>query len=278
MDIVIRPMLWNDLEAVGQLRPKGWGDIAPQMLYYWNDPSCMTFVAERGDRIVGMANATCWGPTGWLGPIIVEPSSRGLGLGSRLTRTVMDDLHSKGCRTLQLIATEFGKPVYEKLGFTVESRYCFLKAEPEAVMEEAAGSGQLRAVQAADLPMIAELDRRAAGENRMTVLEKLLQHNGGWVVPKEDGSGIRGYYLHGAPWSPGPIVASDVEAGRMLLQQAVISEKHHSIGVSELNTKAIDYLQQIGLTIASCADRMVLGERSAWRPDMIYSRISGSLG
>ncbi|WP_028549957.1 GNAT family N-acetyltransferase [Paenibacillus sp. UNC451MF] len=278
METKIRPMQWSDLDAVGQLRPEGWGDILPPIIFYLNDPACMTFVAERADRIIGVANGTDWGQTGWVGPIIVDASSRGQGLGSLLTKTIMEGLQAKGCRTLLLIATEFGKPVYEKLGFIGDSRYCFLKAEQQADFEAYSGSIPLRAAHPSDLPMLSELDQRAAGERRISVLEKLLQNNGGWVVPREDGSGIRGYYLHGAPWGSGPIVAEDEEAGCRLLQQAFVVEKHLSAGVSEHNHKAIEYLQRIGFTIVTYADRMVLGEHPVWHPDMIYSRISGSLG
>ncbi|WP_282937721.1 GNAT family N-acetyltransferase [Paenibacillus sp. RC67] len=277
METKIRLMKPDDLDAVGELRPEGWGDIVPPIMFYLNDPSCTTFVAEQQGRIIGVSNGTYWGQTGWVGPIIVGTSSRGQGLGSLLTKTIMKDLELKGCRTLLLIATEFGKPVYEKLGFTVDSRYCFLKAE-QAVLEQANLSSQLRAVHSTDLPMLVELDRRASGENRMTVLEKLLHNNGGWVIPREDGSGLRGYYLHGAPWGSGPIVAEDEEAGCSLLHQAFVVEKHLSAGVSEHNHKAIEYLQTLGFTIGKYADRMVLGDHPAWQPDMIYSRISGSLG
>lgn len=275
---LIREMKLDDLEAVGQLRPEGWGDIVPPIRFYLDEPSCTTFVAEQENRIIGVANGTCWGATGWIGPIIVGTLARGQGLGTLLTKTIMEHLHAQGCGTLLLIATEFGKPVYEKLGFTTASRYCFLKAEQLTPVESNDASSLLRAVQPSDLPKLAELDRRAAGENRVTVLEKLLRHNGGWVLPREDGSGLRGYYLHGDPWGSGPIVAEDEEAGRMLLQQALVVEQHLSIGVSELNIVAIEYLQSIGFAIVRYADRMVLGEHPAWHPDMIYARISGSLG
>jgi len=82
-------------------------------------PNCRPILAERDREIVGTGVATVSGRVGWVGTIWVAPALRRRGLGRAITEAVIEELEASGCRTLVLVATEAGRPVYERLGFEV---------------------------------------------------------------------------------------------------------------------------------------------------------------
>src|SRR5437667_357273 len=73
----------------------------------------------RWSEHVGPGLGLAHGPVGWVGTIFVAPELRRSGLGGALTRAVDDELEARGCRTVVLIATSMGRPVYEREGFGV---------------------------------------------------------------------------------------------------------------------------------------------------------------
>ena len=50
------------------------------------------------------------------------------GLGRRLTEATIDAAEDAGCRTLVLVATDAGRPLYERLGFEVQTWYRTMEA------------------------------------------------------------------------------------------------------------------------------------------------------
>ena len=68
------------------------------------------------------------GPVGWIGTIWVAPAARRTGLGRALTEATIEAAESAGCRTLVLVATAEGRPLYERLGFRVATEYRILEA------------------------------------------------------------------------------------------------------------------------------------------------------
>lgn len=85
------------------------------------------FVAVAGDRIVGSAGAllTEGYPSvihglrsGYIFGVYVLPEYRGHGIATHLTQATVDFLRSKNARAIRLHASPFGRPIYEKMGFT----------------------------------------------------------------------------------------------------------------------------------------------------------------
>ena len=74
--------------------------------------------ALDGDRLVGTAMATPFGPAGTLGMIVVARDWRGRGLG----RAMMERLMDGEARQWRLVATAEGLPLYAKLGFVETHR------------------------------------------------------------------------------------------------------------------------------------------------------------
>ena len=120
---LIRPMTAADPEPAADLLRRGdFGDRLGFFQWAIGRPTIRAFVAEDEGRIIGTGVASAHGHAGWVGVIYVDPAFRGGGLGRRITRTVIDHLEANGVRSMVLIASPMGRPVYEREGFTVLDR------------------------------------------------------------------------------------------------------------------------------------------------------------
>ena len=99
----------------------GWGARHAKMAFVAGHPECRPFVADADGSIVGSGVTTINGPVGWIGTIWVDPGWRGRGLGKALTMATVEAAGAAGCRTLLLVATDAGRPLYERLGFEVQA-------------------------------------------------------------------------------------------------------------------------------------------------------------
>ena len=122
-------MTADDVGPAAEMILQGdWGDRSVFPAWAVGFAPSHLFVAEDAGRIVGTGIATANGPVGWVGTIFVAPDRRREGLGDALTRTVIDDLERRGCRTLVLTATDAGRPLYERLGFADQMPQSFFTA------------------------------------------------------------------------------------------------------------------------------------------------------
>ncbi|MEG6585439.1 GNAT family N-acetyltransferase [Dendrosporobacter sp. 1207_IL3150] len=67
------------------------------------------------------------GKTGTLLNVLTYPEYRRMGIASKVMSKIIDEAKQLGVCSLDLSATEDGKPLYEKLGFTQSSRYTAMK-------------------------------------------------------------------------------------------------------------------------------------------------------
>jgi ribosomal protein S18 acetylase RimI-like enzyme len=178
--------------------------------------------APDGRGLAGAVVLTRWG-TGLasVGMMLVAAryGRRGLGrtLMEHLLRAAGDDT------TVTLFATDLGRPLYEKLGFTpVRRNVSFVGRFRDRPLSRAGrgSSRDIRPATGADLPAILAADRAAFGADRGRILERLPDFADRIVVLEADG-GIAGY---GAAWRNdvactviGPLVAPDGQAARRLV-------------------------------------------------------------
>jgi ribosomal protein S18 acetylase RimI-like enzyme len=103
----------DDLDfADSQKSREGWAASRDQFeLYLEHDPDGC-FVAMAGDQPVGMLMTTCFGPSGWIGNLIVEPDHRGRGIGRALMEHGLDRLRGRGATTVRLEGDPPGIPLY----------------------------------------------------------------------------------------------------------------------------------------------------------------------
>ena len=103
---------------------------------------------------------------------------RGRGLGRALTEAPIDEAEGAGCQTLVLVATDAGQPLYERLGFSVQTWYRTMEAPGLATASQDGDGGVVRAFEAGDLEAMAALDRAATGEDRRRLGDTALDAAG----------------------------------------------------------------------------------------------------
>jgi hypothetical protein len=164
---------------------------------------------------------------------------------------------------VQLLATEAGRPVYERLGFVAGQRYGAF-AWPPAGLEPGAA---VVPMQLGHLPAVCALDRDATGEDRSRFIESLAA--GGWVAARD--ADVVGFHL-ACPWGGGPTIARDAASGLALFRLAASRRRRLSrtVGLPESNTAAGALLAGLGITAERFVTRMWLGTPPRWCPDMIF--------
>jgi GNAT superfamily N-acetyltransferase len=244
----------------------GWRERRTLFDFYTARDDSALFVADVEGAIVGTGGATVFAgapATGWVHGIVVRPDHQRAGLGARLTRAAIDWLRARDVGAVLLLATDAGRPVYERLGFVAGERYgAFAWPQPESD-----GSAPLQRMEPRHLAAARALDRQATGEDRAGFIESLSES--GWVALR--GADVVGFSL-ACPWGGGPTIARDAASGLALLRRAASLRPRRSrtVGLPAGNTAAVRYLAARGITAERYVTRMWLGSPPAWRPDMIF--------
>jgi GNAT superfamily N-acetyltransferase len=272
----IRPMLAADIAAATQLiLDGGWSDRSVFFEWAVEHPTCFPLVAEADGQVVGTGVGTVNGRVGWVGAIFVAEDRRRNGLGSALSLTVVEELERRGCVTQVLIATNEGRPIYERLGFSVHARYV-LETAPDAASP--LDDGRVRPYADADFDAIADLDRRATGEDRASILRAFASPETGLVAIRDDGT-VGGFVVR-APWGGRALVAAEPDLALALLdtRRRASPDKPVTIGIFEDNAAGRARLTEAGWTERPGGPRLIRGEPLDWRPDWIYGQFTGAIG
>jgi len=263
----IQPFSHRDLSFIGNVQPENWDDITPKFQFYLANHFCFPIKATVDKRLAGVGSLILHQNTAWLAHIIVNPDFRRRGFGYRITEALVKLAEGKKCKTISLLATEFGRPVYEKLGFTPEITYRFFKGSKL----DAAENKNIRPFHSAYTGKIKRLDRHISGEDRSSLLDLYLDESFVFVKNEE----IIGYFLR--DFAEGPVYAITYEAGVELVKYRCQAEENKII-VPEKNEKIISFLVDNGYQEIYSCFRMVLGGKLTWNPQMVYNRIGGYLG
>jgi predicted N-acetyltransferase YhbS len=212
-------------------------------------------VAERDGAIVGTGAYVSFGRTGWLGGVAVAPEARGQGLGRALTEAALLALGPH--ETVLLLASDAGRPIYERMGFEGEGMYRVFMSP-----DDAEPVGSFRALRAVDRDDVLALDARVTGESRVLAIDAAL--DGG--IASANGVALR------PPWGARPILARDPGEGAALL--AGVIEPGLRLAVPESNTAAVTALQSLACVERAGVLRMRRGPAVAWRPSELWGVFS----
>jgi GNAT superfamily N-acetyltransferase len=286
-----------DIEPASQaILADDWGDRRAWFAFACAHQHCRVFVAEGDDgAIVGTGVATINGPVAWIGTIWVASAARGRGLGLALTEAAIDAAEDAGCRTLVLVATESGRPLYERLGFSLQTSYVTLEAPGLATVgaasglpaaaRGASGAGDLgagpavRAFRAADLDAMAALDHLATGEDRRHLLTAFAAPDTTRVVT--DGEHQATGFVIRAPWGGGATIAARSEDALAILRARRLAagpDGHVRAGILLENEVGAAALAADGWTEAWRAPRLIRGDPLEWQPEHIWGQFNHALG
>ncbi|MEY7979471.1 GNAT family N-acetyltransferase [Streptomyces pilosus] len=215
----IRRLTLRDLTACADLsEDRGW----PREEHKWGlllAAGTGYGIDDPGGGLVAACVVTAYGPQeqpslAAIGMVLVAGRYARRGVGRRLMRHVVAAM---GTTPLTLHATEFGRPLYEELGFKTTGRAEMLRGRfvPPAVPPEVT----TRAATAEDLPAILRLDEEVFGADRTHIVTRLPAFADLLRVAEADGR-LTGY---AAAWPNmdthvvGPLIARDTETAKALI-------------------------------------------------------------
>lgn len=269
MELQFEEITSADIIKIRELQPETWPDIVPEFEFYIRENFCFPIKALQNHKIIGVGTIIVFGTTAWLAHIIVDKKHRNGGFGSQITERLIKEGRDKSVKTLLLIATELGFPVYRKLGFSTVSEYIYLWRDKP--WRSYLLSPNIYPFEDKFESKIYELDERISGENRRLLLKGLLDNA---LVYFQNGR-LEGFYL--PDLGEGVIFASTTEAGLELMK--IKYSKADKAVLPEQNHVGTDFLKQNGFVPANTkGTRMILGEEITWNPEQVYGRIGGNYG
>lgn len=197
-----------------------------------------------------------------IGMVIVNNDFRGMGLGKEATKKCIESVSKD--TTIMLIATEEGKPLYEKMGFhTVDSVHKYICENYITISKPMNNSAVIMEdFSGVDMNEILKLDENAFGDRRSRFLMNRIKQSEKCLVVKDNNGTIVGYGL--SILGPvnlllGPIVAPDLQTASLLIDK--LSSKHHGklrIDVPSGNEEFMLLLEKSGFVKVSQPPIMVL--------------------
>ena len=219
------------------------------------------FLAEVGGQPTGICVATFYGQYGFIGELIVNPESRGRGLGCRLLDHAIGYLQGRGARSIYLDGVQTAISLYERAGF----RKICLSLRFGRILS-GGSHPQVRRMASVDLDQVARLDEQVFGADRSFFLRRkwslfpklcrVVEHEGevaGYIF------GWRGKgMLALGPW----VVLPQIDRPDSLLESLASEtpDAKVTLGVLESNVQAVNLLRSLGFTEGKTPPwRMVLG-------------------
>lgn len=216
LQLTLRPAGLADADACQRLSAAvGW----PHRREDWEFALSLGqgFTLSIEDAVVGVGLWWGFGAShATLGTIIVSPDQQGQGIGKLLTEHLIAATEG---RTLGLVATPQGEPLYARYGFVAVDEVRQHQGDwPELAAPVLAANEVMRPAITADLPLLAQLDGEATGLPRAPVLEELLARGHAILIERNGAPAGFGFLRrHGRGWLIGPIVALDDAAACNLI-------------------------------------------------------------
>jgi ribosomal protein S18 acetylase RimI-like enzyme len=233
------------------------------------------FCARDGaGNVIGFVTSLRHEKSGWIGNLIVAAEYRGRGIGDALFRKAREALDEGGVETCWLTASNSGKPLYEKYGFT----------SVDAVVRWS-GTGHQRhtrhtrpAERSDYSPSLSSLDCQAWGDRRDALLAAtagrgdLLLEESGFLVIQPCGGAMQF----------GPFSALDSGSAECLYHAALGSVPCGTrvyIDAPLSNRSAVRLFSRRGMRISGSTELMWAGVKPKYRPEILYGLASmGSCG
>jgi len=279
MPIEYRDLTADDIPAGLRLcRIAGWNQLAADWeLFLHLSPRGCRAAVQDGEVVGTVTTVNYENRFAWVGMVLVDPETRGQGVGTRLLQEALSIL--RGLPSIRLDATPQGRPVYQRLGFEDEYELCRMQlAETIAAglpRSSAANSPSslsqsevrsIRPMRAEDLVTVAEADRRIFGADRREVLRWALEQSPEYAWIATGPAGLEGYCLgrHGFNFDQiGPIHSQRELVSQRLVTASLSSVKPGTRVIVDplLHSPSwLDRLRQAGFVHQRPFTRMALRE------------------
>ncbi|PYV80004.1 MAG: hypothetical protein DMG96_02070 [Acidobacteria bacterium] len=272
----LRLMTPDDLAAATELSAAaGWNQTPEdwQMLIGLEPHSC--FAVEADGRLVSTTTLLCYSQRlAWIGMVLTSANYRGRGFARRLLAAALDRADSLRIETLELDATEQGRPLYEAFGF---------QAEQAVERWSRPASAQLHPLEpkrsshfASLSPHLRALDLQAFGTDRSNILQALAPRSTLELASNAfsfSRPGRTTQYL-------GPCIADDPASAREIIISVLNASVHAnwSWDVLPANKQAVALASELGFTRQRCLTRMTRGKPLRGHEEMVFAITGFELG
>ena len=189
--IEFRVMTRDDLPIFMKLTSQvGWGMTEQDFDRLITFSPEGNFVASADGVDVGMVATTSYGEVAWIGNLIVDPETRGKGIGAALTVHAMNYLKSQGVENIRLDSVPLAIPLYRRLGFVDE--YWSMRYMGEARPQPVTGVEPMRE---SDLDEVSHLDFKHFKSPRRGHLEYSFRLSPSLCFTARNGGELIGYIM-----------------------------------------------------------------------------------
>jgi GNAT superfamily N-acetyltransferase len=230
-------------------------------------------VAEQNGRVVGSNFLAESDAIRGVGPISVDPSLQGSGVGRELMKAVIE--RAKGAAGIRLLQDAFNSrsmSLYASLGFEVKEPLVMVKGRPRSAGEPVRGR-VVRALRTADVDACVALCRRVHGFGRASEMSYAGPMFESWVVERAGRIVAYGTGLHF--WAPNHGVAETEEDMRALILG--FAREHPEPVWFLLPTRQASFFRWClseGLRVIKPMTLMAMGEyhdpAGCWIPSVMY--------
>ena len=148
------------------------------------------FIVSVEGAEVGMVTTTSYGEVAWIGNLIVDPGTRGKGLGAALMVHAMNHLKDRGVRSIRLDSVPLAIPLYRRLGYVDE--YWSMRYMGEARPQPVTG---VELMKKKDLDEVCRLDHKHFKSPRRGHLEYVHGLSPGLCFTARVGGELIGYIM-----------------------------------------------------------------------------------
>lgn len=282
-DLSFRTATLDDLAAISDLRlqvgmaPHDWAlrlAIAPP------NARCLV-VEDQAGRLVAVGSGVAYTPLGFVGNMMVAEDRRRQGIGSAVLDAVVAFLQERGCTRLELFATQQGRPLYARHGFTptepgsrAHLRHDLPLAPGDDIMVT---DGDERALRS-----LVEYDTPRFGGRRTPLLAAMLADDERPTLVARRGETVVGYgWLRVDEDRIGPWVADEPEIAAAILAEAFRRVPDHpelTANIPISNRRALEWLRSLGVEPDPWDGRMARGMPIPRREESIFGSAAGALG
>jgi predicted N-acetyltransferase YhbS len=287
MDIRIRPITPADAAECGRIIYEAFAGIADRHRFppdfpsaemaqqlagvFAETPTTFGVVAEADGRVVGSNFLTEHDPIRAVGPITVDPSVQGRGVGRRLMEAVVE--RGRGAAGIRLLQDAFNLAslsLYASLGFDVKEPLVLMAGRLDA---EAEAGVEVRAMEPADRAACEELCRAVHGFGRGGDLEHLPPFGMPFVATR--GGRVTAYASGPTFWPLNHAVAeTEADLRSLLAGAAAATDEPLSFILPVRQASLFRWCLASGLKAVKPMTLMAMGEyrepRGVWTPSVGY--------
>lgn len=247
--IQFRPMTVEDIPAgLALCRTARWNQLQREWELFLTLSPTACRVAIKDNRVVGTVTTVSYQQSvSWIGMVLVDPTERRQGIGTKLLNEALDVLKAQSL--VGLDATPAGREVYLKLGFTDECRLSRMETVVAGFKPDQ--NNPARPLTEADWPQVFALDKQTFGVDRSSMLEWMFAGAPEFARLVERDARIVGFAFgrHGFNFEHiGPVVAEDVQSAKQLVSACLVGQagKPFIIDAAHQEAEWLRWLESVG--------------------------------